>query len=204
MAPDWEKDSPQLRANLAEILAEIAAAANQRKKPTVETARRWQALAMHKLEVREKRFVGAFRGEPRLENVNVRVGKNYGVDPGDVGEALEQFEAKLQMLVAELDAELPSGQKPNADQLAAIIDLCAWAHSEWVRIHPFANGNGRTARLWANFVAMRYGLPPFIRLRPRPNASYGQAGAMAMHGQWKPTAAVFRRLLEDVLAENQL
>jgi len=157
---------------------------------------------MRNLEVREARFVGAFRGEPSLENIAVRVGSNYGVDPADVGEALEQFEAKLQMLVAELDAVLPSGQTLNPDQLAAIIDLCAWAHSEWVRIHPFANGNGRTARLWANFVAMRYGLPPFIRLRPRPNASYGQAGAKAMQGDWKPTSAVFHRLLEDFLAEH--
>jgi Fic family protein len=202
LAPDWEKDSPQLRANLAEILEEIAAAADQRKKPTVEAARRWQALAMRNLEVSEGRFIGAFRGEPGLENINVRVGANYGVDPADVSHELKQFEAKLQMLVTELDAELPSGQKPNDDQMAAIIDLCAWAHSEWVRIHPFANGNGRTARLWANFLAMRYGLPPFIRLRPRPNASYGQAGAKAMQGDWKPTAAVFHRLLEDFLAEH--
>jgi Fic/DOC family protein len=203
LAPDWEKDSPQLRANLAEILEEIAAAAaDQRKKPTVEAARRWQALAMRNLEVSEPRFIGAFRGEPGLENINVRVGANYGVDPADVSHALKQFEAKLQMLVTELDAELPSGHTPNADQMAAIIDLCAWAHSEWVRIHPFANGNGRTARLWANFLAMRYGLPPFIRLRPRPNASYGQAGAKAMQGDWKPTSAVFHRLLEDFLAEH--
>lgn len=200
--PDWDKDSPQLRANLAHILAEIAAAAQQREKPTVEAARRWQAIAMRGLEVPDVRFIGAFRGESGLENVNVRVGANYGVSPADVGEALKQFEAKLQMLVAELDAVLPPGQKLNSDQLAAIIDLCAWAHSEWVRIHPFANGNGRTARLWANSLAMRYGLPPFVRLRPRPNASYGQAGAKAMQGDWKPTAVVFHRLLEDFLAEH--
>lgn len=198
--PNWDEDSPQLKANLTRILEEIIAAANQRIKPTLETARHWQAIAMRNLEVREARFVGAFRGEPGLENVNVQVGANYGVDPADVGEALKQFEAKLQMLVAELDAVLPSGQELNSDEVAAIIDLCAWAHSEWVRIHPFANGNGRTARLWANSLAMRYGLPPFIRLRPRPNASYGQAGAKAMKGDWKPTAVVFHRLLEDFLA----
>jgi hypothetical protein len=199
---DWDKDSPQLRANLTKILTEIAAAADRRAKPTVETARRWQALALRNLQVREPRYVGAFRGEAGLENVAVRVGANYGVDPANVAEALNQFEKKLQTLVAELDGALPRGHEPDSDQLAAIIDLCAWAHSEWVRIHPFANGNGRTARLWANFLAMRYGLPPFIRLRPRPNASYGQAGAKAMQGEWKPTAAVFRRLLEDFLGEH--
>lgn len=200
--PDWERDSPQLRANLTEILAEIAAAADQREKPTVEAARRWQALAMRNLEVRDKRYIGAFRGEPGLESVNVRVGSNYGVDPADVADSLKQFESKLQQLVAELDKVLPPGQEPNLDQLAAIIDFCAWGHSEWVRIHPFANGNGRTARLWANSLALRYGLPPFIRLRPRPNASYGQAGAKAMQGDWKPTVAVFHRLLQDFLAEH--
>ena len=200
--PDWDKDSPQLRANLAQILAEIAAAAQQREKPTVEAARRWQAIAMQDLEVSDPRYVGAFRGEPGLEYIAVRIGANYGVDPADVAESLKQFEAKLQTLVAELDRMLPWGEEPDTDQLAAIIDLCAWAHSEWVRIHPFANGNGRTARLWANSLAMRYGLPPFIRLRPRPNASYGQAGAKAMKGDWKPTAAVFHRLLEDFLAEH--
>jgi hypothetical protein len=84
-----------------------------------------------------------------------------------VAEALTAFEAKLQALVGELDAMLPSGQEPNADQLAAIVDLCAWVHAEWVRIHPFANGNGRTARLWANSLAMRYGLPPLHSLAPK-------------------------------------
>jgi hypothetical protein len=68
-----------------------------------------------------------------------------------------------------------------------------------VRIHPFANGNGRTARLWANYVLMRYGLPPIVRLRPRPDGGYGVAGAAAMDGDWEPTVAVFRKLLLDEL-----
>jgi Fic/DOC family len=123
------------------------------------------------------------------------------VDSAKVAEELTHFESKLQTLVAKLDGLLPVGQEPNADQLAAIIDLCAWVHAEWARIHPFANGNGRTARLWANSLAMRYGLPPFVRPRPRPNAGYGESGAKAMQGDWKPTAVVFRRLLDDFLDE---
>src|SRR5271169_4498928 len=132
----------------------------------------------------------------------MRVGSNYGVDSANVAGELARFEATLLTLCAQLDALLPPGQEPDADQLAAVVDLCAWVHAEWVRIHPFANGNGRTARLWANSLAMRYGLPPFIRLRPRPNAGYGGAGAKAMQGDWQTTARVFRRLLEDLLREN--
>ena len=64
------------------------------------------------------------------------------------------------------------------------------------------DGNGRTARLWANSLAVRYGLPQFIRLRPKPNAGYGDAGAKSMQGDWKPIAVVFRRLLSDFLAEG--
>lgn len=197
--PNWDEDSTQLRENLKRVLGEIVQAAEQRETPTLEAARRWQTIVMKGLDVPDSRFVGAFRGEPGVENVQVRVGANYGVDSAKVAEELKRFEAKVQTLVAELDALLPIGQEPDADQLAAIVDLCAWSHAEWVRIHPFANGNGRTARLWANSLAMRYGLPPFIRLRPRPDAGYGDAGAKAMQGDWEPTAIAFRRLLEDFL-----
>jgi hypothetical protein len=178
-------------------LQEIAREAESRSVPTIETARRWQSSVMEGLGVPDERYVGAFRGERGLEKVQVRVGANRGVVSTQVADELKRFESRLQTLVAELDRLVPVGHEPDADQLAAIIDLCAWAHAEWVRIHPFANGNVRTARLWANNLAMRYGLPPFIRLRPRPNAGYGDAGVKAMKVDWKPTAIVFRRLLDD-------
>jgi len=127
----------------------------------------------------------------------VKVGANRGVNAMRIAAALRRFEATLQTLVADLDKLLPIGHELDADELAAVIDLCAWVHAEWIRIHPFANGNGRTARLWANSLAMRYGLPPFIRLRPRPNSGYAEAGAKAMNGDWRPTAIVLRRLLDD-------
>ena len=199
--PDWDKDSPQSRKNLAQVLKEIVGAARHREHPALGVARRWQALFMRGLKVPDSRFVGTFRGEPGLENVQVKVGPYYGVDAADVAGALAEFETRLQTLVAELDSLLPAGREPDADHLAAILDLCAWAHSEWVRIHPFANGNGRTARLWANWIAMRYGLPPFIRLRPRPDVGYAEAGVKAMQGDWKRTAIVFRRLLDACLSE---
>ena len=199
--PDWDADSPQLRKNLTKVLDGILAAAQRREKPTLESARRWQSVLMKNLKVPDVRFVGAFRGESGLENVQVRVAAHFGVAAAGVEPALADFETKLQALVAELDSLLPVGQEPNADQLAAILDLCAWVHSEWVRIHPFANGNGRTARLWANSIALRYGLPPFVRLRPRPNSGYAEAGARAMLGDWKPTAIVFRRLFESCIAD---
>ena len=177
--PSWDEDSPELRRNFTKVVDEIVLAAQRREYPTVASAKRWQSLLMKNLAVPDARFIGAFRGEPGLEKIQVRVGVHYGVDATEVAEELTGFERKLHALLRELDAILPAGQEPDADQLAAVVDLCAWVHAEWIRIHPFANGNGRTARLWANCMVMRYGLPPFIRLRPRPNYGYGEAGAQA-------------------------
>jgi hypothetical protein len=199
--PDWDEDSSRLRHNLTRILEEIVRESDQRHTPSVEMARRWQRHAMQALKPQDPKYVGAFRGEPGLERTRVRIGKLWGVPPGKVAQELKRFERKLQTALAELDRELPAGREANADQLAAIIDVCAWTHAEWVRIHPFANGNGRTARIWANFIALRYGLPPFVYLRPRPDDGYGDAGERAMRGNWRPTARVFGRLLDRFLDE---
>lgn len=199
MPPDWDKDSPRLRENLAAVLRKIIRAAEAREMPSCETARHWQRTFLRGLRVPDKRFVGSFRGERGLEDIRVHVGPHYGSEPSAVADELRRFESKLQLLVAELDTLIPAGQGPDEDQLSAVLDLCAWAHAEWIRIHPFSNGNGRTARLWANSLALRYGLPPFVRLRPRPNSGYGDAGAKAMQGDWRPTVAVFRSLLDEFL-----
>ena len=196
--PDWDEDSPQLRNNLSAVLEEIVERADRREAPTAELARGWQRRFMQGLRA-EPRYVGAFRGEKGLERTGVKIGAFRGAPAAEVSAELRRFEARLQAAVKHLDRAIPAGTTLNADQCDAVIDLCAWAYAEWVRIHPFANGNGRTARLWANFLALRYGLPPFVSLRPRPDDGYGDAGAEAMRGNWEPTAAVFRRMLKRFL-----
>jgi hypothetical protein len=156
------------------------------------------------LEVPRPHYVGRFRGEPGLKRLQVHVGARVAVSANKVGRELAAFERRLQRVVAALDARYPSAQQLDPDGLAAVIDLSAWAHAEWVRIHPFANGNGRTARIWANYVFMRYGVPPVVRLRPRPHGHYGAASARAMEGDWKPTAVVFRQMLLELPAGEAL
>jgi hypothetical protein len=201
---DWDKDSPRLRQNLQTVLGQIVQESDQRTTPSLDLARNWQILIMKGLDPGNSNeyYIGRFRGEPELEYVQVRIYDQWGVDSELVVVELEKFEAKLKELVGELDVLVPLDKIPDDDQKQAVLDVCAWAHAEWVRIHPFANGNGRTARLWANFIATRYRVPPFVRLRPRPATGYGSAGAKAMQGDWKPTAAVFRQLLADY--ENDL
>ena len=143
---------------------------------------------------------GVFRGQPGLETIEVAVGDYTGVLAPRVESELNALFDELNIALATLDAALPPGHLPNASELGAVLDLCAFAHAEWVRIHPFANGNGRTARLLANGLAMRYGLPPFVRLRPRPGGeAYARAGEAAMRGDWLPTVAVFQSMLAQTL-----
>ena len=39
------------------------------------------------------------------------------------------------------------------------IELAAWTHAEFVRIHPFPDGNGRTSRLIMNYQLLANGFP---------------------------------------------
>ncbi|MEO8004986.1 MAG: Fic family protein, partial [Betaproteobacteria bacterium] len=129
----------------------------------------------------------------------VEVESMPGVSSMHVAGELGRFEDRLQQVVRILDKAHPVGRELDADGLAEVLQLAAWAHAEWVRIHPFANGNGRTARLWANAILLRYGVPPVIRLRPRPDGDYEQAAAQAMNGDWEPTYVVFFEMLTDYL-----
>jgi Fic family protein len=42
------------------------------------------------------------------------------------------------------------------------VEQAARLHSEFVKIHPFVDGNGRTSRLLMNLVLMQHGYPPAI------------------------------------------
>jgi fido (protein-threonine AMPylation protein) len=196
--PDWDADSPQLQSNLIRVLSRIRDAARRREQPTVEAARGWHKDMMQGLRAPDRNLVGKFRGEAGIERYSVGIGGQPGVIASRVDAELKQFQTTLQRHVGRLDRMVPRGAEPDTEDIAAILDLCAWTHAAWARIHPFANGNGRTARLWANSIAMRYGLPPFVSLRPRPNGDYAAAGAKAMRGEWVPTATVFRRMLRDL------
>ncbi|MDF2721352.1 MAG: Filamentation induced by cAMP protein Fic [Paenibacillus sp.] len=42
------------------------------------------------------------------------------------------------------------------------VERSAFLHAEFVNIHPFVDGNGRTARLLLNFELMKHGYPPIV------------------------------------------
>ena len=194
---DWDANSAQLSANLKTVLTRVRDAAFRRDPPSLEAAKSWHVEMMRGLEAPDPSWVGRFRGEPGLEGLGVRIGDHQGAPSKEVAGELKAFLDTLNFALSQLDQEIAPGADLTSDTLNAVLDLCGWTHAEWVRIHPFANGNGRTARIWANAIAMRYGLPPFVVLRPRPaREAYARAGAAAMQGRWEETADLMRNLLD--------
>jgi hypothetical protein len=140
---------------------------------------------------------------PELQGYEVKIGGSLGTPSAQVLGALADFESGARRAVAPLDQAIPVGTKPRQGrELSAVISLCAVLHGEWVRIHPFANGNGRTARLWANWAALRYGLPPFVTVKPRPGRSYAMASIASMNGDHRVAAAAFHQMLRTHLGAS--
>ncbi len=48
---------------------------------------------------------------------------------------------------------------PRKEKELNRIELAAWTHAEFVKIHPFTDGNGRTSRLLMNYQLMAGGFP---------------------------------------------
>lgn len=204
---DDPRDLPKIAENLRHLLRWIVEAAPKRDLPSVAMARDWHRQIFRGVQVPVAAYVGGVRGRndtPELVDYEVVVGQLRGVSSREVPTQLSRFETSMEMAVAKLDAVLPVGEKPvEQAMLQSVLTLCAHAHGEWARIHPFANGNGRVARLWANWCAVRYGLPPFVRLQPRPEgSSYAMAAADSMRGRHRTMLAVFADMLTRRLFEG--
>lgn len=69
------------------------------------------------------------------------------------------------------------------------------AHHGFLAVHPFADGNGRTARLLLNLMLMRAQYPPALLLRDW-HIGYLQALATADTGAFTPLANLIGRAIE--------
>jgi fido (protein-threonine AMPylation protein) len=222
-APAWQEDDPRnlslIQSNAAELITKLGATAAERMLLTPEELCRWHARLYAGCNVPIAGYVGHFRGDlavpelidyevglgPRLKDGNL---EKMGVWARKVSEEMEAVLAGLNAVFADLDGRLRVGEPPStADQILQVISFAALAHGECLRVHPFANGNGRIARLLVAFICMRYELPMFLHIKPRPESDdYIRASRDSMGrppdfvGNHTTTTAVFAHLLADVLA----
>lgn len=100
--------------------------------------------------------IGAWKNEPNSTAGTVegrQVIFEYAA-PAHIPALMENWFALYREQIRKTEAE-----PENTDiALTAYVQL----HAAFVRIHPFADGNGRMARLIANLPVLRAGLPPII------------------------------------------
>lgn len=185
--PDWDEGSiPNKRAGIQRkaVLARVMNS-DCKKLPSAKLVKGWHRDMFDGLVPAE--LIGNFRNLDKvpeaLREVDVYVddpefGRIYGVHHDEVLNRVEDFITEFKPEIKEFDQtwRILLGYGLTGFAIDQMIKLAAWAHGEWIWIHPFINGNGRTARLWMNYVFGRYEFPA-VDVRPRPDWPYDRAAA---------------------------
>lgn len=79
------------------------------------------------------------------------------------------------------------------------IIVAALLHAEFVKVHPFIDGNGRTARLLMNFEAMKNGYPPIIIKTKQRHKYYDALDKGAMIGNYTDFVRMVAKQAEEML-----
>ena len=83
----------------------------------------------------------------------------------------------------------------SAAQYEEHLECLVYAHYEFIRLHPFNNGNGRTGRILMNLIALRFGYDP-IELYHREGAGrkdYIEAMRAGDRGDFGPLKTLIRK-----------
>ncbi len=116
---------------------------------------------LHTLLLKESSYKEAKTPEGNRTRRKIEVGK-YKTQPNHVitvtGETF--YFATPEETPAKMHDLLEWFRKEKSDTNPII--LAALFHYRFIRIHPFDDGNGRTARILMNFILMQFGYPPAI------------------------------------------
>lgn len=80
------------------------------------------------------------------------------------------------------------------------VEIAALMHYKLVAIHPFVDGNGRTARLLMNLILMQAGFPPVV-IRFTDRQAYYETLKAANDGDLRPFIRFIARCTDRTLDE---
>ena len=81
------------------------------------------------------------------------------------------------------------------------IELAAYTHAEFVKIHPFEDGNGRTSRLIMNYQLMINGFLPVSIVKEKRLSYFETLEEYAVNGNLKPFADMIAELEAEQLKD---
>lgn len=118
-------------------------------------------------------------GKYRIENLKITGSKHLPPHFKDVSGLMEECGKVLEEKLGKLGTEgILMGEiiEEASDYIEEVISIAAWIHHRITYIHPFREGNGRTARLAANLILERYGLVGIsIKIEKENKDHYRQA-----------------------------
>lgn len=94
--------------------------------------------------------------------VKLDFGPNKSITREEVPEAFDKHIVVAKGLFRQLD-----GLTHTIRFIEEAIKAAAYLHADLIKIHPFRDGNGRTARLAMKYVLLKYKLPPLPINVPR-------------------------------------
>ena len=127
------------------------------------------------LEIHKIAFEQLYDWAGKWRTTEVSVGQLIPPKPTFVLQAMYQFLDNLNFKI--------SISKTENDHIECLV----YAHYEFIRIHPFNNGNGRTGRILMNLIALKFGYQP-LELYHREGESrkfYINAMKLADSGDYK-------------------
>lgn len=128
--------------------------------------------------------------DPSLSPGNYR---NIGVIiTGSEHRPPEPFEVPIKM------RDLFDWIKASKDENPIIV--AAVAHHEMVKIHPFKDGNGRTARLLLNLILLKNGFP-ICNIKRSERPDYYNALSLADEGEYEPIIEVVTKNCTELFGE---
>jgi Fic family protein len=101
-----------------------------------------------------------------------------------------------QVLVPELMERFVAWYREEAGSLHP-VERAARVHSDFVKIHPFVDGNGRTSRLLMNLELMKAGYPAAVLPVERRLADYEALEKDHVEGEREPFVAMVAEIVEE-------
>lgn len=111
-------------------------------------------------------YAGHYRGELfrclQFHKVGIKADPRVGAPPGNVAAALQVLTDALYQGFPALDTAtaLPDAQLPPHDKVYYVVTFACRVFAEFLRIHPYVNGNGHMGRLIIWAILGAYGLWP--------------------------------------------
>lgn len=109
------------------------------------------AVIVHEEDPEKKKQIGVWKKDTNYL-YNYKNERFDFVAPADVPERMHQ-------LINWLNAERDKIQRDDKDALHP-VELAFQFHLDYISIHPFYDGNGRTVRILTNLILISYGYPP--------------------------------------------